>query len=148
MMMTRPGCPGQEEWCATALSEFGLEPLDIAGVLAQLCVGGPLADAGQRPPDGLRAAVRDAGGDQRVDDFQLRRFEPDHHVGNAALGRFAGVVEGHDEAAPAVAAGIFEPVPEVLDLRPPLCQVAPELLDCRAVSVLEFLECRAGFGPP
>jgi len=109
MMMKRPGCPGREEWCAAARSEFGLEPLDIAGVLAQLCIGGPLADAGQRPADGLRAAVRDARGDQRVDDFQLRRFEPDHYVGDVAVGGFVLAVEGEDEAPPAVAAGVFEP---------------------------------------
>jgi hypothetical protein len=87
-------------------------------------------------------------GDQRVDDFQLRRFEPDHYVGDVARSRFALVVEGDDEAAPAVATGIFEPDPEVLDLRPPLGQLAPELLDGRAVGVLEFLKCRAGLGPP
>src|SRR6185369_13117303 len=118
-------------------------------MLAQLRVGRPLADAGQRPADGLRAAVRDARGDQRVDDFQLRRLEPDHHVDDVALGRLARVIEAHDEAAaPAVAAGIFVPEPEVLDLRPPLCQVAPELLECRAVGPLQLLKCRAGPGPP
>ena len=128
------------------LSEFGRESLNIAGVRAQLGVSGPLADAGQRPPDGLGAVVRDARADQRVDDFQLRRFEPDHHVRDVALGCSALVVQSDDETAPAVAAGVFEPDPEVLDFRPPLGQLAPELPDCRAMGVLE-LKCPAGLGP-
>jgi hypothetical protein len=39
--------------------ELALEPFNVAGVLAQLLVGGALADAGQRPADGLRTVVRD-----------------------------------------------------------------------------------------
>ena len=75
-------------------------------------------------------------------------FEPDHHVGDVAVGGFSAlVVQGHDDAAPAVAAGIFEPDPEVLDLRPPPGQLVPELLESRAVDGLEFLDCLAGFGP-
>jgi hypothetical protein len=30
--------------------EFRLEPLDLSGPLAELCVGWPLADAGEPPP--------------------------------------------------------------------------------------------------
>src|SRR6516165_82529 len=70
--------------------ELALEPFDVAGVLpgalAQLLVGGAFADAGQGPSDGLRAVVRDARGDQRVHDVQLGRLEPDHHVGELAIG--------------------------------------------------------------
>jgi hypothetical protein len=59
--------------CGLAGLELGLESFDVAGVLAQLGVGGSLADAGQGPVDGLGTVGRDADADQRVHDFQLER---------------------------------------------------------------------------
>ena len=127
--------------------EFGREPLDIAGVLAQLCVGGPLADAASAhrmasarlfamPAVISVSTISSSGGLSRTITWVMSL--------SAAP---ALVVQGHDEAAPAVAAGVFEADPEVLDLRPPPGQLVPELLESRAVDRLEFLDCLAGFGP-
>src|SRR5215470_10036530 len=80
--------------------ELALEPFNVAGVLAQLLVGGAFADAGQGPADGLRAVVRDTCGDQRVHDVQLGRLGPDHHVGELTID---GLVAVFDE--PNVTAG-------------------------------------------
>src|SRR4029077_16836453 len=87
--------------------ELVLEPVDVAGVLPQLLVGGAFADAGQGPADGLRAVARDARGDQRVHDVQLRRLEPDHHVGELTIGGLAAVLDEPDVTAHPVAAVVF-----------------------------------------
>src|SRR5580700_3608823 len=76
--------------------ELALEPFDVAGVLPQLLVSGAFADAGQGPADGLRAVVRDTRGDQRVHDVQLRRLEPDHHVGELTVDGLAAVFDEPD----------------------------------------------------
>jgi hypothetical protein len=54
MRGVRPGVGGRWD-----LLELGLEPFDVARMLAQLRVGGSLADAAQRPADGLCPAVGD-----------------------------------------------------------------------------------------
>jgi ketosteroid isomerase-like protein len=74
----------------------------VASAFAQLRVGGPFADAGQGPADGLGAVRGDARADQRVHDLQLGRPEPGHHRGEVAgrgvflPGLAGGPVEQHD----------------------------------------------------
>ena len=48
--------------------------------------GAVLGDAAECPPEGLRAADRDARGDQPVRGFQFRRSEPDRYRDQAGSG--------------------------------------------------------------
>jgi hypothetical protein len=109
----------------------------VAGVFAQLLVGGARADAGQRPADGFRAVARDARGDQRVHDVQLWRLEPDHHVGELTIDGLAAVFDEPDVTGRPLAAVVFLHDLDVADLRPPLQQLVPELVEPRADRQLE-----------
>jgi hypothetical protein len=100
--------------------ELALEPLNVAGVLPQLLVGGAFADAGQGPANGFRAVVRDTRGDQRVHDVQLRRPEPDHYVRELTIGGLAAIFDEPDAAVQLLAAGVYEHQLDVPDLGPPL----------------------------
>src|SRR5258708_22533411 len=71
--------PEQASIWRPAPLELGLEPVDLAGPLAQLGIGGPLADAGHGPADGLRPAGRDTRGDQRAPWLQPPPAEPGPH---------------------------------------------------------------------
>ena len=67
--------PEQASIWRRAPSELGLEPVDLAGPLAQPGIRGPLEDPGQGPADGFLPAGRDTPGDQRVQGFQVHRVE-------------------------------------------------------------------------
>src|SRR5580693_4977684 len=125
--------------------EAGFESLDLLGVLAQLGVGGPLADAGQGPADGLRPVGREAGRDQRVQGLQISRPEPGHHRGEVTpwwlvrRGR-----PPHELAAVALAGDHLEPG----GLWPPLTDIPLELPDrIPVVSVVGVPRIIAAFRP-
>src|SRR5215467_14688487 len=85
------------------VSELGFEVGDLVGLLDQLGVGGPLADAGQGPADGVGAVGGNAGGDQGVDGFQVGGAEAGHDRDQRAVGRQGG--GGHGPAGQADAGG-------------------------------------------
>jgi poly(3-hydroxybutyrate) depolymerase len=129
----------QYAWAWPAPSEPGPEVLDLLGALAQFGVGGPLADAGQGPADGLRSVGREPGGDQRVQGLQISRAEPGHHRGEVTILRL--VRRGHPQhhqapAALALAGDELEPV----GLRPPLRDIPLELLDRVPVGLVESVQ--------
>src|SRR5580658_2428701 len=70
-----------------ARSEPGFELADLTHPVLQLRICRVLADAAHRPAQDLRAAARDARGDQRVHGRQVRRPEP-RHDGGEFLCRF------------------------------------------------------------
>ena len=81
-----PGFPGQlanDRLPQEAIpgSELGFKPFDLPGPLTQLRICWPLANASQGPADGFGATGCDARCDERVQCFQVRRPEPDHHRG-------------------------------------------------------------------
>src|SRR6516162_3668464 len=120
--------------------ELFLEPFDLAGPLAQLRVGGPLADPGQGPADGVGPVGRDARGDQRVHGLQVGGPEPGHHGGEfadggAAFAASSGIARGqpHYEPAPVLAAGVVADDKDPASLWHLLQQVTAEFFQGRAV---------------
>src|SRR3984885_1413041 len=80
-----------------ARSEPGFKFADLTHPVLNLCVGRVLADAAHGPAQNLRAAARDARGDQRVHGRQVGRPKP-RHDGGEVLCRFIQWLTG---AAPA-----------------------------------------------
>src|SRR5271166_2710829 len=74
----RVRCSWLEAW---PLSELGLELVDLVHSLLELGVCRVLADTAHGPAQDLRAAVRDACGDQGVHGRQIGRAEPGHYRG-------------------------------------------------------------------
>ena len=111
----------------------------LASEFTEPLVGGPLADAVQGPPDGLRAGGRGSRHDHRIQRFQASRSQPGQ-LGPLAVLPFLDVRRPlPDEIAhpaPVAIAGdgvVAERVLDQPDLREFFCQVARELIDRRVV---------------
>src|SRR5271165_1026169 len=112
--------------CSTSaprVLKLGPEVLDLLGALAQLGVGGPLADAGQGPAYGLRPVGREPGRDQRVQGLQVGRPEPGHHRGQLTRQLVRHGRSPHEFAAVTLAGDELEPV----SLRPPCANIELKL---------------------
>src|ERR1700683_897546 len=91
------GAPGPLP-VSSARSEPGFKLADLTHPALQLRVGRVLADAAHRPAQNLRAAARDARGDQRVHGRQVSRPEP-RHDGSEVLCRVIQRLNGPAPAA-------------------------------------------------
>ncbi len=98
--------------------------------------------ARRKPPPGFR----DARGDQRVHDLQLRRLEPDHHVGELTIDGLTAVLDEPDVTGRPLAVVVFVHHLDVPDLGPPLQQVVPELVERGGDGQLERPCALATFG--
>jgi hypothetical protein len=139
--------------CLSATLELGFEGFDFAGVGAELLEGGALADAGQRPADGLGAAAGDARRDQGVQRRHVFPAEPGHHrgqlgaVGPRAAGSGATAELLDPRPRDPAWAGRLAACHELEEHRGrQLVKFAPEVMEGLAVLTVERLECLQALG--
>src|ERR1700678_1819769 len=119
-LFTLPSASSGPLRVSRARSEPGFKFVDLAHPVLNLRVGRVLADAAHRPAQHLRAAARDARGDQRVHGGQVDGPEP-RHDGGEFLRRFIQRLSGPAPAADLqdMTAGLLRPVRAVsLELHP------------------------------